>query len=90
MFGNPYLTDVQTLRERTRVHIADGASKVGFSMQRETVLNLLNEVLATETVCVLRYQRYQFLDAGSDSGGFAGKFVAHAREMATMLETTPA
>lgn len=80
MFGNPFLTDVQTLRERTRMHIGDGASKVGFSMQRETVLNLLNEAFATETVCVLRYQRYQFLHAGTDPDGFADKFEDHARE----------
>lgn len=80
MFGNPFLTDVQTLRKRTRVHFGDGVSTVGFSMPRETVLNLLNEAFAIETVCVLRYQRYRFLHAGIETGGFAGKFVSHARE----------
>ena len=52
--------------------------------------NSNNEAFATETVSVLRYQRYRFPHAGIETGGFAGKFVSHAREMATLLETIPA
>lgn len=96
MFGNSFLTDVQTSPKRARAHIGDGQSQVGVSIQRETVLNLLDEAFAAETMCVMRYYRYQFLRAEIDTGSFVEKFVAHTpeeqhdREMATLLETMPA
>ena len=48
------LTDIQTLRKNARQHVADGAVTAGYSADRETVLKLLNDSLATEIVCVLR------------------------------------
>lgn len=80
MLQNPYLTDARTLRKRVRRHIDDGAATVPHSAYRDTVLQLLNDSLATEIVCVLRYQRYQFLADGIHSNGIAEEFVAHASE----------
>ena len=57
----PFLTDIQTLRERARQHIEAGAVTSGYKADRETVLKLLNEALATEIVCVLRYKRHYFI-----------------------------
>jgi hypothetical protein len=53
----PFLTDIKTLRERARRHIEQGAVTEGYTADRETVIKLLNEALATEIVCVLRYKR---------------------------------
>ena len=50
----PFLTDVKTLRARAREHIQQGAVTAGYRADRETVVKLLNEALATEIVCVLR------------------------------------
>jgi hypothetical protein len=52
MTEKPFLTDIKTLRERARQHIEQGAVTPGYSANRETVVNLLNEALATEIVCV--------------------------------------
>jgi len=53
--NKPFLTDIKTLRERARKHIENGAVTEGYTADRETVVKLLNEALATELVCVLRY-----------------------------------
>ena len=50
-----FLTDIETLRRRAREHIEEGARTRGYQADRDTVLRLLNEALATEIVCVLRY-----------------------------------
>jgi len=50
------LTDVKTLREQARRHIEEGAVTENYSANREKVLQLLGEALATEMVCVLRYR----------------------------------
>src|SRR6185436_13673234 len=49
------LTDVKTLRTRARQGIEDGAMTAGYKAKAETVITLLNEALATEIVCVLRF-----------------------------------
>ena len=59
-----FLTDIKTLRERARKHIEDGAVTAGYRADRETVIKLLNEALATEIVCVLRYKRHYFMASG--------------------------
>src|SRR4029077_18371162 len=59
-----FLTDVQTLRKRARAHIERGAVTDGYSADRGTVLKLLNEALATEIICVLRYRRHHFMASG--------------------------
>jgi len=58
MADQPLVTDMQTLRTPARQHIAQGAVTPGYRADRDTVIRLLNEALATEIVCVLRYKRH--------------------------------
>jgi bacterioferritin len=74
------LTDVQTLRKQAREHINEGAVTAGYTADRETVLKLLNEALATEIVCVLRYRRHYFMARGINSKSIAAEFLIHANE----------
>jgi bacterioferritin len=76
----PFLTDIKTLRERARKHIEDGAVTAGYSGDRETAVKILNEALATEIVCVLRYKRHYFMAAGINAESVATEFLQHANE----------
>ena len=76
----PFLTDIKTLRKRAREHIMQGAITPGYRAQRETVVKLLNEALATEIVCVLRYKRHYFMASGISADSVAQEFLAHANE----------
>src|SRR5215211_2282884 len=76
----PFLTDIKTLRERARQHIENGAVTSGYSADRETVIKLLNEALATEIVCVLRYRRHYFMATGINAESVAAEFLQHANE----------
>jgi len=76
----PFLTDIKTLRERARRHIDRGAVTEGYSADRETVIKLLNEALATEIVCVLRYRRHHFMASGINAESVAAEFLQHANE----------
>jgi len=76
----PFLTDIKTLRERARRHIEKGAVTEGYSADRETVIKLLNEALATEIVCVLRYKRHYFMASGIHAEGVAAEFLQHAND----------
>ena len=59
-----FLTDIKELRRRARSHIEQGAITAAYRGDRETVLRLLNEALATELVCVLRYKRHYYMASG--------------------------
>jgi bacterioferritin len=74
------LTDVATLRARARQHIEGGAVTAGYTANREQVLKMLNEALATELVCMLRYRRHHFMARGIHAQGIAAEFMAHAKE----------
>ena len=76
----PFLTDIKTLRERARKHIEQGAVTEGYSADRETVIKLLNEALATEIVCVLRYKRHYFMASGINAESVAAEFLQHAND----------
>jgi len=76
----PFLTDVKTLRERARQHIEKGAVTEGYKADRETVNKILNEALATEIVCVLRYKRHYFMASGIHAESVAAEFLQHANE----------
>lgn len=80
MADKPFLTDIKTLRERARRHIDQGAVTEGYSADRETVVKLLNEALATEIVCVLRYKRHYFMASGIHADSVAAEFLQHANE----------
>src|SRR5712691_11357515 len=76
----PFLTDIKTLRERARKHIEQGAVTEGYSADRETVIKVLNEALATEIVCVLRYRRHYFMASGIHAEGVAAEFLQHSND----------
>jgi bacterioferritin len=76
----PFLTDIKVLRERARQHIENGAVTEGYSADRETVVKLLNEALATEIVCVLRYRRHYFMATGINAESVAAEFLTHSNE----------
>lgn len=76
----PFLTDIETLRARARKHIEDGAVTAGYQADRAVVLKLLNEALATELVCILRYKRHYFMAAGIHADAVAQEFLQHANE----------
>ncbi len=76
----PFLTDIQTLRKRAREHIEQGAVTPGYRGDRETAIKLLNDALATEIVCVLRYKRHYFMASGIHAQSVAAEFLEHANE----------
>jgi bacterioferritin len=80
MNAKPQLTDVQTLRVRARRHIEEGAVTEGYRGDRTEVLKFLNEALATELVCVLRYRRHHFMARGIASKSVADEFLVHSNE----------
>src|ERR671915_813025 len=80
MTEKPFLTDIKTLRERARKHIEQGAVTEGYTADRETVIKILNEALATEIVCVLRYKRHYFMATGIHAEGVAAEFLEHAND----------
>ena len=81
MRSTPALTaEVAALRQQARKHIEHGAVTAGYSADRSEVLKRLNEALATEIVCVLRYRRHHFMARGIHSKGVADEFLQHSNE----------
>jgi bacterioferritin len=76
----PFLTDLQTIRERARAHIEEGSVTGGYRADRDAIVKLLNDALATELVCVLRYKRHYFMAQGTRGETVASEFQAHATE----------
>ncbi len=72
--------DIQKIRERARKHIEDGPVTQDYAGDREVILKLLNEGLATEIVCVLRYKRHQYAAKGIHSQAVIAEFAEHAAE----------
>ncbi|MHB8682317.1 MAG: ferritin-like domain-containing protein [Acidimicrobiales bacterium] len=75
-----FLTDVQTLRANARAHMEQGPITEAYGADRKRVIDVLNEVLATELVCVLRYKRHYYMAHGINSGPVAQEFLQHATE----------
>jgi bacterioferritin len=78
--AKPFLTDVRELRRRAREHIEKGAVTARYRADRQAVIKLLNEALATEIVCVLRYKSHYFMAQGIEASGPADEFLQHAAE----------
>jgi bacterioferritin len=76
----PFLTDVKELRRRAREHMEKGAVTEAYKGDRATVNRILNEALATELVCVLRYKRHYFMANGIHAQAVAQEFQEHATE----------
>jgi bacterioferritin len=77
---NEFLSDVATLRNNARAHIENGAITDAYGADRERVVAVLNEALATELVCVLRYKRHYYMADGLSAGPVAAEFLQHATE----------
>lgn len=75
-----FLTDVKELRRRARRHIEDGAVTSGYGADRDAVVRIMNDALATEIVCVLRYKRHYFMAEGIHATAVAEEFLQHATE----------
>jgi bacterioferritin len=80
MADKPFLSDIRAIRERARQHIEQGAVTPGYQADRQTVIQVLNEALATEIVCVLRYKRHFFMATGINAQSVAAEFLQHANE----------
>jgi bacterioferritin len=78
--NQPFLSDVKEIRRRAREHMQKGAVTEGYQADLQTVHRLLNEALATEIVCVLRYKRHQFMASGLEATSVAAEFAEHAAE----------
>src|SRR4026209_1313603 len=78
--NKPFLSDIQEIRRRARKHIENGPVIEGYKADLETSVRLLNEALATEIVCVLRYKRHHFMAAGIHAQSVAAEFLEHANE----------
>ncbi|MGD0291348.1 MAG: ferritin-like domain-containing protein [Candidatus Binataceae bacterium] len=75
-----FVTDLKKIKERARSHMEKGAVTENYKADIKAVIKVLNDVLATEIVCVLRYKRHYFMAAGINSDGAKAEFLAHANE----------
>jgi bacterioferritin len=76
--SNPFLTDVQTLRERAQKSLEDGAVTATYKGDPEKTIELLQSVVATELVCVLRYRMHAIAAEGITSESVSAEFAEHA------------
>jgi bacterioferritin len=74
------VSDVEAIRKRARRHIEEGAVTSSYGADRETVVKILNDALATEIVCVLRYKRHYYMADGIHSEAVKAEFLEHANE----------
>ncbi len=75
-----FVVNVQEIKKRARQHIEQGAVTSAYASDRTTAIKLLNDALATEIVCVLRYQLHYQMASGLNSEGIAQEFLEHAKE----------
>lgn len=75
-----FVADLEEIRRRAREHIETGAVTPGYKADCKVVVSILNEALATELVCVLRYKRHYFMAQGLAAESIAEEFLEHANE----------
>ena len=75
-----FVSDIEEIRRRARQHIEKGAVTENYKGDRETVVRVLNEALATEIVCTLRYKRHFYTAKGIHAQAVADEFLEHAKE----------
>src|SRR5215468_12739227 len=80
MRNGQFVLDIKAIRDRARRHLEDGAVTEDYKAKVPVVVRLLNEALATEIVCTLRYKRHYFMARGLTSAGVAAEFLEHAKE----------
>lgn len=76
----PFQADLEKMRDRAREKMTNGAVTAGYGADRQQVLKVLNDVLATEIVCVLRYKNHYFMAKGIHNKPVAEEFLEHANE----------
>lgn len=76
----PFVSDIKKIRERAKKQIETGAVTAGYQGDAEQVCKVLNEALATELVCVLRYKAHYFAATGINSEGVKAEFLQHAND----------
>jgi len=76
----PFILDLDTIRAKARKHVTEGAVTDSYQGNRETVLKLLNDALATEIVCSLRYRRDHYMARGIHSESVSAEFLEHSNE----------
>ena len=80
MTDKPFISDVKTLRERARKHLETGAVGTNYGGDVKKTISILQEVLATEIVCTLRYTQNAIAAHGISSQGAKAEFAEHAKE----------
>jgi bacterioferritin len=75
---DPFVSDMKKIRERAKQHIETGAVTQGYQADAEQVCKVLNDALATELVCVLRYKAHYYAATGLNSEGVKAEFLQHA------------
>jgi bacterioferritin len=75
-----FLADIKAIRERARRNMDRGPVTDSYKADVNKVIDVLNQVLATELVCVLRYKRHYFMAQGIDAQPIADEFLQHANE----------
>src|SRR6266536_5584685 len=81
--AGPFIADIEEIRRRARLHIEKRAVTEGYQADRATVIKILNQALATEIVCVLRYKRHYYMATGIHAQSVAEEFLEHAKEEQT-------
>lgn len=77
---NQFLSDITKIRQRARQHLEQGPVTASYKADRTRVISVLNEALATELVCVLRYRRHYYMAKGINAEPVAQEFMQHAIE----------
>jgi len=85
-----FIENIEAIRKRARQHIERGAVTESYKADRNIVISLLNDALATELVCVLRYKRHYFMASGIDAEPAAAEFLEHAKEEQAHADTLAA
>ncbi|WP_300648830.1 ferritin-like domain-containing protein [Paenalcaligenes sp.] len=78
--NNQSILDVVAIRAQAKKHVDDGAVSSGYQGDREKIIQMLNEALATEWVCVLRYMRHYFTATGIHNESIKAEFLEHAQQ----------
>lgn len=77
---NSFKADIEEIRRRALEKMDEGAVTASYQADRHRVIEVLNEVLATETVCTLRYRNHYFMAKGIHASGVEDEFLEHAHE----------
>jgi bacterioferritin len=75
-----FKSDLEKIRKRARAQMMDGAITGAYRADKKKVIAVLNEVLATEIVCILRYKNHHFMAKGINAQPIAAEFLTHANE----------